>query len=78
MIGDSISLQAPLQATTFDPDGLALAESDRFIERIDKKHLSIPLIPGLAEPWCAQIEIRTNFLEKQSLVASTGREPLRR
>jgi hypothetical protein len=46
MIGDSISLQAPLQATTFDPDGLALAESDRFIERIDKKHLSIPLIPG--------------------------------
>ena len=66
MIGIPSLSKAPLQATTFNPDRLALAESDRFIERIDKKHLSIPAIPGLAKPWCAQIEIRTNFLEKQS------------
>jgi hypothetical protein len=43
MIRVSNSLQAPLQATTFDPDVFALAESDRFIERIDKKQLSILL-----------------------------------
>jgi hypothetical protein len=53
--------KAPRQPGTFDPDGLALDESDRFIERIDKQHLSIPAIPGLSKPWCAQIECWMNF-----------------
>jgi hypothetical protein len=57
---------------------LALAASDRFIERIDKRHLSIAAIPGLAKHWCAQIAIPTNCLDEQSLVARTGTEPLRR
>lgn len=54
-----------LQATPFDPDAAALGESDRLIERIDEKHLSIPAIPGLPEPWRAQIEVGSNLLEKR-------------
>ena len=53
-----------LEAATFDPDGFAFGESDRFIERIDKKHLPIPPIPGLAKPRCTQIKIRTDFLQQ--------------
>jgi hypothetical protein len=49
-IGDPSLAKAALQATAFDPDGLTVGVSDRFIERIGEKRLSIPAIPGLAMP----------------------------
>jgi hypothetical protein len=74
MIGDSIALQGGGgRAPRFDPDRLAVAESDRLIERIDKKHRGIAAIPGLAKPRCDQITIRTTLLEKQSPGASERR-----
>jgi hypothetical protein len=48
-----------------DPDFHALGESDRFIERVDKKPLSIRRDPpGLRKPGRRRVEFRTNLLEK--------------
>ena len=62
-IRDSISFKTQLQATSFDPDGLALGKSDRFIEGIDEKHVAVTAIPSFTKTWRTEIKIGTDLLQ---------------
>src|SRR5580698_4616957 len=57
-----------LQVATLDPDGLALGVPDRWIERIDEKHVSVTAIPGFTQSGGAEIKIGTYFLQHSAEV----------